>query len=263
MLILNPPPGAKALMPAGYSCICYMPERPDEIIKVPLPIDVCMEAHEIEKQIFSRLGKHKSIVNFVKSDEHGIYLDRAKYGCLRLYYMEGGTASLTEKTKWCHDVAEALEYVHQKNVRHADLSGRNLLIDSARNILLCDFAGSSIDDKPAIVRAEPGYRHPDEAEWKQPTIRSEIHSLGSVIFEIMTGKKPHDGLEEHEIVQLIEQGKYPDVSNVPLNDTIEKCWKGVFQSAAEVAQVIASQIASQPVPVKSVQPGWICECRLM
>ncbi|XXG98936.1 hypothetical protein Hte_005269 [Hypoxylon texense] len=224
-----------------------MPERPGEIVKVPIPMKVFLEGFETEKRVYARLGKHKNIVNVVQMDERALYLKRAKYGCLWLYYKEGGTVSFMEKMKWSHDVAETLEYLHQKNVRHADLSGKNLLINSARDILLCDFGGSSIDDHKALAKAEGGYHHPDEAEWSAPTIRSEIHSLGSVIFEIMTGKKPHDGLEEHEVRQLIEQGKYPDVSNVPLKDTIEKCWKGVFHSAAEVAQEIRSRMALQSV----------------
>jgi serine/threonine protein kinase len=52
--------------------------------------------------------------------KYGIYYKRAMTGCLRLYYKDGGTATLEEKIKWCQDVADVLEYVHQKNVRHAD-----------------------------------------------------------------------------------------------------------------------------------------------
>lgn len=49
--------------------------------------------------------------------------------------MKGGEATLHERVSWCRDVAKVLGWVHEKNVRHADLSGRNLLIDSKRKIL--------------------------------------------------------------------------------------------------------------------------------
>jgi serine/threonine protein kinase len=102
--------------------------------------------------------------------------------------MEGGEATFQERLRWCEDVARVLSYVHGKNVRHAGLSGRNLLIDAEKRTLLCDFAGSSVDDKEATIIAEDSYRHPVKEEYTTPTIRSEIHTLGSTIYEIITGK---------------------------------------------------------------------------
>lgn len=237
--ILNYPPGAETFVIAGYSHLFTVPGRPNEVLKVPAPFKRYEIAHKIERRVYRRLGKHRNIATVVDMDEYGIYLKKATPGCLRLYYKEGGTATLEEKIKWCQDLAEVLEYIHQNNVRHGDLSGRNLLIDSARNILLCDFGGSFIDDEKATVVAESGYRHPDEQEYRLPTIRAEVHALGSTIYEIVTGLQPHQGLEDWEVDKLLEQGKYPDVSKVPLGNVIAKCWKGGFDSAAQVAQEIA------------------------
>ncbi|KAH6692131.1 hypothetical protein BKA61DRAFT_742451 [Leptodontidium sp. MPI-SDFR-AT-0119] len=47
--------------------------------------------------------------------KYGIYYKRAMPDCLRLYYKDGGTATLDEKIKWCQDVADVFEYVHQNN----------------------------------------------------------------------------------------------------------------------------------------------------
>ncbi|KAL2022506.1 hypothetical protein VTK56DRAFT_5113 [Thermocarpiscus australiensis] len=228
--IVNYPPGAKTLRPAGWSVLYTMPGQPNEVVKVPLPLEMYEKAHEIERQVYRRLGLHKSLAEVVKMDEYGIYLVQAEHGCIREYYMKGGTATLSERIKWCRELAEVLEYVHQHNVRHADLSGRNLLLDSTRNILLCDFSGSFIDGTTALVIAEAGYRHPDRSEYLQPTLRSEIHSLGSTIYEIVTSTQPHQGLEDYEVDKLLEEGKYPDVSNTPLGDVIAKCWAGEFGS---------------------------------
>jgi hypothetical protein len=82
-------------------------------------------------------------------------------------------------------------------------------------IKLCDFGGSSIDDEKAIVFAESGYRHPDRKECMSPTIRAEIHSLGSTIYEIITETQPHQGLGDAEIDALIEGRRYPDLEEVP------------------------------------------------
>lgn len=153
--------------------------------------------------------------------------------------MEGGKATLWERLKWCKDVAQVLSYVHGKNVRHADLSGRNILINAEKGILLCDFAGSFIDDERATIMAEDGYRHPNKDEYTTPTIRCEIHTLGSTMYEIITGKEPHHGLEKEAVAKLLEEGQYPDVSNISLGDVIRRCWEGGFDSVAEVAEEIA------------------------
>jgi serine/threonine protein kinase len=172
-------------------------------------------------------------------DQYGIWLERAAHGCLREYYMKGGDATPEEKLGWCTDVCRVLQFVHDNNIRHADMSGRNLLLTAERRILLCDFAGSAIDDQKATIVAEDGYRHPDREEYSIPTIRSEIHTLGSTLHEIMTGKEPHQGIEKETIGKLLEEGTYPDVSKILLGDIIQKCWQGVFHSVAEVGGEIA------------------------
>ncbi len=238
MGIMRRPPNAKVLIRAGYGIICELDDRPNELLKIPVPFEEFEKAHEIEKRAYCRLGKHRNLVRVVERDEWGIYFERASHGSLRDYYKEAGAATLEEKIKWCEDVAQVFDYVHRNNIRHSDLSGRNLLIDSSRNILLCDFAGSAIDDEKALVVAESGYRHPDETEYQKPTIRAEIHSLGSTIYEIVTGKQPHHGLEDQAVDRLIAEGQYPDVSAVPLGDVVMRCWKGGFNSAGEVAEEI-------------------------
>lgn len=90
----------------------------------------------------------------------------------------------------------ALQYVHEHGIRHADLGGRNLLLDSSRTILLCDFAGSAIDDEPCTVQAESGFKHPNDDENERATIRAELHALGSTIYEIITSSQPHGKVEE-------------------------------------------------------------------
>lgn len=109
-------------MAGGYNAIYTIPDRPNEVLKVPKPREDCEIAHKIERRVtlHHRLGKHRNLVTVTGMDKYGIYYKRAMPGCLRLYYKDGGTATLEEKVKWCQDVADVLEYVHQNNVRHAD-----------------------------------------------------------------------------------------------------------------------------------------------
>ncbi|KAK4146657.1 tyrosine-protein kinase transforming protein erbB, partial [Dichotomopilus funicola] len=251
------PPGARSIMGGGFSYVYIHPDRPGLVCKVPAPTPAGKKAMAIEKEIYDRLGtNHPNIVKVVDVDEYGIWMERAAYGFLRLvneggsakHEHDGGVAGMEltagDRIRWCRDVARALEYIHSKNVRHADLSGRNLPVTADKRILLCDFSGSSLDGVKAMIWAEAGFHHPDPAEYKLPTIRSEIHTLGLTIYEILAGQQPHRRVEVGALVRLIEEGKYPDVSGLPLGDVIRRCWDGRFGSAAEVGDAIASHRAA-------------------
>jgi hypothetical protein len=137
-------------------------------------------------------------------------------------------------------------------------------LDSERNVLLCDFAGSGIDGDEPTVRAQAGFKHPDSDENDNVTIRLEIHALGSTIYEIVTSYAPHsrfeewmvepirelkrkyprakdcpdDEAEDWMIEEWIKEGRYPDVGDVELGEVMDGCWKGRFGSAGEVARKI-------------------------
>ncbi|KAF1993987.1 kinase-like protein, partial [Amniculicola lignicola CBS 123094] len=220
-----------------------------EVIKLPTTDPSSIEDIEIEKRIYKRLGSHPNIVPCLRIAETGpvsvcaehIVLKRAEYGTLHQFFLDGDTATADERIKWCRDIAKAVQYIHGHGIRHGDIGGRNILLDSSRTVLLCDFAGSGIDGNPPRVRAEEGFKHPVlEENWKG-TMWSELHALGSTIYEIITSKRPHKNFKtgwligfesataQGWMVQLwLQEGIYPDVSEVKLGDIISKCWKGQF-----------------------------------
>src|SRR6266566_1207568 len=241
-IIFNYPPGADPILHTDFSCLYESADRPNQVCKVPVPLPFYLSVHDVEKRIFQRLGEHPNLVRITGMDEYGIWMERAQHGCLRVFYREGGDAVVTprRRLRWCEDVACVLAFVHEKGVRHADLSGRNLLVDSKLRILLCDFSGSAIDRERAVISAEYGYRHPDDKEWLEPSIRCEIHALGSTLYEIITTNEPHHGVDKDGVDKLLKEGRYPDVSGILLGDVIQKCWAGGFESAAQVADAVAS-----------------------
>jgi hypothetical protein len=101
---------------------------------------------------------------------------RAEHNCFRKYYTDGGTITISKRIQGCRHLAEVGGYVHQHSVRYGDMTGRNILLASSCDILLCDFAGSPIDGDAALVVTKPRYRHPDRSEYLQPTLRSELHA---------------------------------------------------------------------------------------
>jgi serine/threonine protein kinase len=235
---VNYPPTADPVPRGGYSVLYEDLGRPNQLCKVPKPWKAYEEAHQVERRIFKRLGEHPNLIKVIEMDEYGIWLARAAHGCLTEYYKNGGKASIQQKLKWSEDVARVTHFLHEKDVRQADLSGKNLLIDAHMRILLCDFSGSYIDGEKATIVPAAGYRHPDSNERSLPSIRAEIHALGSTIYEIVTEDRPHHEVESEAIDKLLEEGKYPDVSNIPLGSVIQRCWNGDYTSALEIAEDI-------------------------
>jgi hypothetical protein len=90
----------------------------------------------------------------------------------------------------------AVQYLHDNDIRHGDLGGRTILLDSSRTVLLCDSAGSGIDGKPPKVYAQDGFKHPVMEENEQRTMKAGLHALGSTIYEIITSEMPHYKLED-------------------------------------------------------------------
>ena len=221
-----------------------------ELIKLPWDSEASTANLEIEKRVYRRLDNgHPNIIRCLRIADYGIHLERAAHSSLREYFAAGGVATLSERLAWCRDLARAVQFLHERGIRHADLGGRNVLLDAERRVRLCDFAGSSIDGEHATVWAESGFRHPDDGEMELPTVRAELHALGSTLYEIVTSIPPHGeaGVEEWDVAAWICEGRYPDVTDVALGDIIARCWKGDFATAGEVASSVNDAIANGPV----------------
>ncbi|KAK3320545.1 kinase-like domain-containing protein [Cercophora scortea] len=238
------PEGGKLLMMGGSGATFTFADRPGQVSKLPYHQAAPTANVEVEKRIYKRLGSHPNIIPCLGIDADAIHLELAEHGCLRLYFREGGTATTEERVRWARDLAGVIQYLHDHNVRQVDIGGRNILLDAERNIRLCDFAGSSIDDVAPTVVAQDGFRHPDDDEALRGTLRAEIHAIGSTIYEIMTSTCPHRREEEEEVgraLDLMRAGVYPDVAGVVLGRVIAACWRGEYASAREVAEGIKKE----------------------
>lgn len=244
--ILDPPEGSVFFAAGGTGFLYYFPSNPAEVIKICSDHPDSETNMHIEREAYARFmraGGHPNIIKCTRIVGNGIYLECAAHHDLRTYYLMGGTATIEERMKWSYDIASALQFVHDQDVRHADTSGKNILLDEQRNIKMCDFAGSGIDDKLPTVWGEAGFAHPDHQEVRHATIPAELHALGSTIYEIITCFRPHsEELRDSVIESWFRDGIYPEVHDIPLGDIMLKCWKGGFESAKEVAEEIKLQI---------------------
>jgi serine/threonine-protein kinase len=97
-------------------------------------------------------------------------------------------------------VLDALEYIHANGVVHRDLKPENIMVDDHDNIKLIDFGIASdaaarrltyANFTPAI--GTPNYISPEQVKGKRGDGRSDIYSMGVILYEMLSGKLPFSG----------------------------------------------------------------------
>ncbi len=112
---------------------------------------------------------------------------------------ESGPLDIDHAAAICSDVASALDYAHRHGVVHRDIKPGNVLIASDGHVKVADFgiarAQSASEDltQTGSVMGTATYISPEQAEGKQLDGRSDVYSLGIVLYEMLAGKPPFLG----------------------------------------------------------------------
>ena len=93
-------------------------------------------------------------------------------------------------------VCAGLAAAHDKGVLHRDLKPANVMLDGRGNVMITDFGLAALAEQIAagdVRSGTPAYMAPEQLEGREVTPRSDIYSLGLVLYEIFTGKKAFEG----------------------------------------------------------------------
>ncbi len=112
---------------------------------------------------------------------------------------------------------KALKYAHQKGVVHRDIKPANILLSKGGEVKLVDFGiATSVEDSESGLTREgmtlgsPAYMAPEQFEnTRAVDKRADIYSMGVLLYETVTGKKPFPGGFSADLVATIQKGKYP------------------------------------------------------
>jgi len=101
-----------------------------------------------------------------------------------------------------------LEYAHQNGVIHRDIKPSNIMLSSAGQVKITDFSVAYVVkvNRSTLVKGlygSPGYMSPEQVREEPITKRSDLFSLGSVLYELLTGKKAFGGENEYSILYKI------------------------------------------------------------
>ena len=118
---------------------------------------------------------------------------------------------IDESVRIAREVADALDYAHRKGVIHRDIKPENILLHDGRP-MVADFgialavsaaAGGRMTET-GLSLGTPHYMSPEQATAeKEITARADIYSLGSVLYEMLTGNPPHTGASAQQIIMKI------------------------------------------------------------
>src|SRR5215510_4166841 len=119
-------------------------------------------------------------------------------GTLKDKMESGRPLPLREIDRLFTQLADALSYAHSMGVVHRDLKPANALIDSRGNLFLTDFGIAKILEgtSPRLTQTDaimgtPAYISPEQAQAEKVDQRSDIYSLGIILYEMVTGRVPY------------------------------------------------------------------------
>jgi predicted Ser/Thr protein kinase len=153
--------------------------------------------------------------------------------------------TLPQKLAVLRDVALAVQDAHEKGVLHRDLKPENILVDADRRPVVMDFGlakvigantGVSITNEGFSV-GTPAYMSPEQAQGsKNVDVRTDVYSLGVMLYEVLAGRKPYEGQTVIEVMMKASKGgaQPPSSSRVaPVDPLIDKSLESISMKALE------------------------------
>jgi len=121
-----------------------------------------------------------------------------------------------------------LSAVHERNVLHRDLKPSNIMVDEDGEVRITDFGiaalAEDVEGREAMA-GTPAYMSPEQLEGQELSVKSDIYSLGLVLYEVFTGKKAFSAPTLPELLRLRRSDTTPTrpVEHVPeLNPLVER-----------------------------------------
>ncbi len=113
-------------------------------------------------------------------------------------------------------IALALDHAHRQGVVHRDVKPANVLVDwPGDRVKLADFGLARADDGgqtgTGIVPGSPVYMAPEQLAGAAATARSDLYALGVMLYQLLTGRLPHDGASMGELLRRVADDPAPDL----------------------------------------------------
>lgn len=238
-----------------------------------------------EVRLASRLSGHPHVVTVLDTgttDSGRPYLAMDLYegGSLKQRLVRSGPLSAAETAVVGAKIADALAAAHSLGVLHRDVKPNNILVSRFGEPALADFGVSCLLDSSSSASVldvfSPQHAAPELITRGVPSKASDVYSLGSTLYELVTGRPPFDG-ENRDVRSVLwravsEPAPRPECPELPgLADVIVRAMakdpQDRFPDAAAFAAAARALIPegtsvrlepqrTQQFPADSIEPGW-------
>lgn len=161
----------------------------------------------------------------------GLYKDQ---GWIAMEYLSGGDVAhfvarhgvphVTQTARWLQQTLRGLEYIHNHvGIVHCDLKPANFLLDGGQNVKIGDLGLSQLQHLSRLVASDGKisgtlwYMSPEQAQGRTPDERSDLFSLGSAFYHILSGRPPFDAASPAEILTRVIRVDCPPLSEAAPN----------------------------------------------
>ncbi|KAK8071894.1 Serine threonine protein kinase [Apiospora saccharicola] len=243
------PPGVKRVIASGSSA--FIGEIDEyTVLKYPLSPTQATDRLEVEKKLLEIVGPHERILQLKGVSERGIYLERAINGNLADYLLDPDhlAPSISQRLSWCRQAAEAVAFVHSRNIIHCDIQPTNLLLNKELHLKLSDFQGKHLLDGEILLdgwSSEPSKFYCPRADPFEASIKTDLFALGCTIYFIMMGHAVFPDIQEgeegwHEMVEeRFTAQRFPQDEHLCGAITM-KCWLKEYKSAEQLVRDLHS-----------------------
>jgi len=185
-----------------------------------------------------------------EKDNYFITMEYVSGGDLKKFIRRSGQLSVGKAISIAKQICAGLSEAHSLGIVHRDLKPNNIMIDDKGNAKIMDFGiARSLEVKritgAGVMIGTPEYMSPEQVEGKEVDQRSDIYSLGVILYEMVTGQVPFEG-DTPFTIGMKHKGEVPKNpqelnTQIPddLNRVILRCLEKDkdqrYQSAGEVA----------------------------
>ncbi len=140
---------------------------------------------------------------------------------LRDVIADQGALGVTDSLRYFAPVVAAMAAAHKVGILHRDIKPENILISKDGRVKIADFGlakgpelGATLTVESSVILGSVSYLSPEQVQRGVSDMRSDVYSLGIVLFEMLTGKKPFDGESPIQIAYMHVN------ENIPIPSTL-------------------------------------------
>lgn len=248
----------------------------DNLLNRFVAIKVLRDSLEGEKQVVSNFIKeaqssasltHNNIVSVYDVGEEGglnyMVMEYVDGITLKAYIKEKGALPWQEACDFAIQIGQGINEAHLQNIIHRDIKPQNILMTKDKELKVTDFGiAKAVASETTVVGGTAlgsvHYISPEQARGGFTDVRSDIYSLGIVLYEMLTGKVPFDGdtavgvalmhLEKEPVnVRCVNIEIPADLAYVTMK-AISKEQHGRYQNVQELLGDLHAVLADEPLP---------------